>query len=67
MVAINVSSDGTPGWQGGDTYLISICDTVPFSEMPIVCYEQKPAPAYKFNTASRCDALGKLEDFFVVR
>ena len=67
MAAFNISSDGTVGWQGGDTYLFSICDTVSFNAIPIVCYQQKPSPAYKFNTASRCDSLGKLEDFFVVR
>ena len=66
MSAFNISADGKLGWDGGDTFLLGICDTVSFNVVPIVCYEAAKAPAYRFNTASKCDALGKLEDYGVV-
>ena len=66
MSAFNISADGTLGWKGGDTYLLTICDNVK-GNVPIACYGASPSPAYFFNTNGHCNSLGKLEDFSVVR
>ena len=62
----NISADGTVGWNGGDTYLLTICDNIK-TDIPIACYNAAPSPAYFFNTNGTCYSLGKLENFSVVR
>ena len=66
MGPFNVSANGTINSTYYDTYLLKLCGNISFDDVPIVCYEQKRAPAYLFNTASNCYVIGALADTVVV-
>ena len=66
MGPFNVSANGTINDTFDDTYLLNLCGDISFDDVPIVCYEQKRAPAYLFNTAHNCYVIGALSDTIVV-
>ena len=47
------------------SYVLTICENLPASSLPLVCSSKQPAPAYQYNNDS-CNILGNLSSPFAV-
>jgi len=47
------------------SYVLTICEDLPASSLPLVCRSKQPAPAYQYNSDS-CNILGNLSSPFAV-
>ena len=47
------------------SYVLTICEDLPASSLPLVCRSKQPAPAYQYDHHS-CHFLGKLSSPFAV-
>ena len=60
-----IASIGGANYSANYSYVVTICENLPASSVPLVCSSKPPAPAYQYDNTS-CTSIGNLSSPFAV-